>query len=293
MKKYISLIFLFFSFLINAETYWFLGFDNNYCLTYSQFSVTDSPFTIKTDSLDNILFAIIIDNHLNSNLFYGSDYWNVSNRTVSLHTNPSKFLLHSTFSFGDIISKTSTITFDSIRMMSSINTFDNKALSIAFDIFLYKNDIIKSISVPENTCQIPEYNILKNILNYNTFNRESEYKEALINIHNCYVRFPADRSLLKQYIYTLMNNGKFGESLNILNNSYKKSSHDDFYFSLKMNIHAISGNFSNAEKTINEGRRIFPDSDILLIDAYNLYSVTDSMKAILIENILIERGITF
>ena len=128
MKKYIFLTFLLFSFFINAEIYWFLGFDNNYYLSYTQFSVTDSPFTIKTDSLDNILFAVLIDNHLNSNVFYGSDYWNVSNRTVSLHTSPSKFLLNSTFSFGDIISETSTITFDSIRMISGINTFDNKGI---------------------------------------------------------------------------------------------------------------------------------------------------------------------
>ncbi len=293
MKKYIFLTFLLFSFLINAETYWFLGFDNNYYLTKTQFSITEPPFTIKTDSLDNILFAVLIDNHLNSNVFYGSDDWNVSNRTVSLHTNQSKFLLTSTFSFGDIISETSTIIFDSIRMISSMNTFDNKILSIAFDVFLYNNGIIKSIFIPENTCQIPEYKILKNILDYNTFNHELKYNEALLKIHNCYLRFQTDRSLLKQYIYALMNTGKFGESLNILNDFYKNCVRDDFYFSLKMNIHAISGNFKNAEKAINEGRQIFPDSDILLIDAYNLYSITDSIKAMSIESILIERGITF
>ncbi len=293
MKKYIFLTFLFFSFLINAETYWFLGFDNNYYLTKTQFSVTESPFTIKTDSLDNILFAVLIDNHLNSNLFYGSDDWNVSNRTVLLHTNPSGFLLNSTFSFGDIISETSTITFDSIGTMNSMNTFDNKVLSIAFDIFLFNNDIIKSIFIPENTCQIPEYNILKNILNYNTLNHELKYNEALLKIRNCYLKFPTDRSLLKQYIYALMNIGKFGESLNILKDFYRSCVRDAFYFSLKMNIHAISGNFKNAEKAISEGRLIFPDSDILLIDAYNLYSITDSIKAMSIESILIERGITF
>ncbi|MCK4524686.1 hypothetical protein KAU15_07145 [candidate division WOR-3 bacterium] len=293
MKKYIFLTFLLFSFFINAEIYWFFGFDNNYYLTKTQFSVADSPFTIKTDSLDNILFAVLIDNHLNSNLFYGSDDWNVSHRTVSLHTSPSKFLLNSTFSFGDIISETSTITFDSIRMMNSMNTFDNKVLSIAFDVFLFNNDIIKSIFIPENTCQIPEYNILKNILNYNTLNHELKYNEALLKIRNCYLKFPTDRSLLKQYIYALMNIGKFGESLNILNDFYKNCMRDDFYFSLKMNIHAISGNFKNAEKAISEGRLIFPDSDILLIDAYNLYSITDSIKAISIESILIERDITF
>ena len=201
--------------------------------------------------------------------------------------------MNSTFSFGDIISETSTITFDSVRMTSSMNAFDNKVLSIAFDVFLYNNGIIKSIFVPENTCQIPKYNTLKDILNYNTFNHELKYNKALSKISNCYLRFQTDRSLLKQYIYALMNIGKFGESLNILNDFYKNCMRDDFYFSLKMNIHAISGNFKNAEKAINEGRLIFPDSDILLIDAYNLYSITDSIKAMSIESILIERGITF
>ena len=119
------------------------------------------------------------------------------------------------------------------------------------------------------------------------------YYDAYVEIANIFKIYNEDPGIFRSYINAKLNIGDFYDAEQLLINFYENKEFDEFYYSINLNINAVRGNLDYALKILEQGRTIFPESKILILDAYNLYSVLDSVKLIKIMELIEINNITF
>lgn len=157
---------------------------------------------------------------------------------------------------------------ESVRFISeTFGLNDLAAISSA-----YEENILPDIPHSLNT------SVLNDFLNYRNSVLSHDFNGALSSADKIFKMFPEDETSLSFYLYSLMNMADFYTANAKLDSFYKARERSEMYFSLKANLFAIWGKFDIAEDFIERGRFEFPESRMLLTDAINLYSVTDSAK---------------
>jgi len=146
--------------------------------------------------------------------------------------------------------------------------------------FFEFSSVLKSYcfkEAPEES-ENPEISLLRNLMLYLHAEEWNDFKSASKYSLSIFSRIPGDEEALKMRLMSLMNNAEFAAANSIMDSFYSKRDKGELFYSLKANLFAIWGKFDAAEKYVEEGRTLYPESKTLLMDAINLYSVTDTVK---------------
>lgn len=275
---------LFAALCIYSNLYWIILFDSNY-LPQNSYMIDCLYPALPADSLKDISFLAIIDSDLNARIMYGSNIWDIDNNLIMLGADEG-FIVHSDYTFAEITGSDYAEVFDSVQLFGMIQTGMSVPLLFVNDLHTEKYLYSTYYSIAEDINAIDQYNILKTIMEYRLNTKNENYAEALSLISPIHKDFPDDENIFRMYIVSLLNIGDFYNTNREIEQFYSKTEFDEFYYSIKTNLFALSGNLESARNILEEGRTLFPESDILIRDAYNLYSVVDTVQMKMIREIL-------
>lgn len=286
MKKILFILLLtIFNLYIHADIYWLILYDSNYMPFKSYVLNQDYP-ALHSDSIYNALFIGTIDCRLQAHIHYGSNRWDIDAGLIYLDPD-SSFIVKSQYSFSEITGAGQSDAFDSSRLYSMLNTGIDASLSLFYDLHTDKYINSDYYTMHTDIPSITQYGTLYALMQYRQYTHQEEYSKALSIIKSLYEAFPAEQQIFSMYIIALLNTGDFYNANSELGQFYEQRQKDDFYYSIKTNILALSGNFKQARLVLEEGRTLYPESRMLQMDAYNFYSVTDTVRMKLIEEILL------
>ncbi|MGE3063372.1 MAG: hypothetical protein AB7T10_07025 [bacterium] len=213
----------------------------------------------------SILFAFTLSGK--SLLFYGPSSHNYQKSIMSFDTASDK---NRDFLFSDYYKQNgfTPIPPESIPIISRTMGFERLFIVSS----AYNGEISPSISSYE------EFSLIHDFLLFRLHEKSGSFRETMNLADKFYKKFRDDETALEIYLYSLMNMADFYTADASLDSFYKNREKSEMYFSLKTNLNAIRGNFEAAEHFIENGRYLYPESILLIHDAINLYSVTDSLK---------------
>lgn len=272
MRLFVFLLLLILSVQAAANQYMIIVFGNDY-LPDTVFIAESEKLCFRQDLFRNAGFVFIMDEFLNSSVYTGPEAWNHNEGT--LYFNPgSDFITETEFSFADFFGKPDSV---------SVLAIDIRAHTADFAILHSLRNMYSSVKNGDFSAPFPEIladadtdSIFSGIYAYNLMTKNKDYYNALILSKRILGKRPEDRILFRYYALSLMNNGMFGEAMTSIGKFYKNIVPDDLYYSLMMNLYAITGKFDKSEEYLIEGRNLYPESKTLIIDGMNLYSVIDS-----------------
>jgi len=239
----------------------------------SQFS--DSIF-IPSDKLSNTSVLFVFDLENNAGVFLGPSSWNHKEGLLYFKKDSAEEkTLFSEF-YGQ--PKSNALSIEQMRDIAYGCSLDDLYSIIEFTDSVQNADYPL---LPERFSNTEGYKMFYDYFNFLRKRKIEENFEAAEKLaYGLYCINKNDITLMKIYLYILMDNGKFNDADKLINDFYKKIERDVTYYSLKTNLFAIKGLFDKAEKMILEGRHRFPQSMLLLNDAINIYSVLDTSKMI-------------
>lgn len=255
-----------------ANEYMLIIFGNDYLPDTVFIAESEKP-CFRQDLFRNAGFVFLMDEFLNSGIYTGPDDWDHNEKTLSFLSGPD-FITDPEFSFADFFG-----TKDSI----SVHAIDIRAHTADFAILHSLRNMYSSVKNGDFSTPFPEIlaaadtdSVFSGIYAYHLMTKNKDYYSALLLSRDMLSKKPDDRILFRYYALSLMNNGMFGEAMTSIGKFYKDIVPDDLYYSLMMNLYAITGKFDKSEEYLIEGRNLYPESKTLIIDGLNLYSVIDS-----------------
>lgn len=260
--------------LLSADYACWFAFDRNLFYLDSDTVCYADSLSIDSDRLKNAFVLFTFDLENNSKVYFGPSSW--SHKDCALYFFPESTTPSVSFSEFFTGEESTEMDKEKLREMAYAYSMQDLYAMIEF------SDSVSSSEYPlfpERFSSSPAYGMFGLFFRFmrtrradNDFAASEKMAEELFKMNR------DDMVLMKIYLYTLMDNGKFYNADKLIADFYKKREKDVTYFSLKANMYAIKGMFEKAEKTILEGRQLFPQSITLINDAINIYSVTDSSK---------------
>jgi len=269
LKKTIFILILL-PLLLSANTAFLFLFNNNMMLEKDTSFYFIDNIELPMKYFENVTLAFFFDLEENKKIFFGPTDHNHLKQTFLFNIKENELQKSETICFSDYFS----LDREHIKNLSEISSiayaFSLKELSAVISGYRNETDTLFSLN--------KTFISFGNLLMYRKAKEEHQFKRAMNFSQKIYESFPQDESALKIYIYSLMDIADFYTADSQLNKFYKKSDKKEDYYSLKANLFAIWGKFDEAVGFIEKGRFLFPESEILLQDAINIYSVIDTMK---------------
>lgn len=217
-------------------------------------------------------FVFLMDEFLNMGIFTGPSSWNHVNRSLSFRITDA-FIEKTEFSFSDYF-----------QYGSQADSFviDIKSHTKDFTALYALRQIHSSVITETYSAQYPAFlndsdsTLFPCIYSYYQLRKNKQYYTALLVTQKLHSDRSDDPVLFRYYALSLMDNGMFSQAMDSISRFYAGRFKNDLYYSLMLNIFAISGKFDICEQFLIEGRNLFPESKMLLEDGANLYSVIDS-----------------
>ncbi len=272
MKYVFLIIFILFSLHICSDLFYVFTYDINYFFN-NAFIIQSDTLKIPENKLQNSLFIFVFNSSLESRVFNGPSFWN--HKTKTLYFIPdTNFFVNTEYTFNDYYHNFDrTFSQKSLLFMTLSNIGNNK---LYYLMYINRNNIdIDNLNIFSD---ISIYNEIKYIMKYYYYLNKKDYQQALNNIYYLHNLYEEDKNIFQLYVYALMDVGAFIEAKNEIKIFFNNKEKNDFYYSLMVNLYAISANFKMAEKTLLTGRNLFPESKILLEDGIKLYSILDTIK---------------
>ncbi len=220
----------------------------------------------------NAYFIFLIDEFMNMGIFTGPTSWNHTDRTLSFSITDA-FIENTEYSFGDYFRNGSQP--DSFAIDIKSHTEDFTALYALRQLYSAVQSEDYAASYPVFLFEA-DSSLFSEIYSYYQLRKHKQYYPALLLTQRLHSDRPDDPILFRYYALSLMDNGMFSQAMDQIGRFYADKNKNDLYYSLMLNIYAISGKFDVCEQFLIEGRNLFPESKMLIEDGVNLYSVIDS-----------------
>jgi len=277
LKTFLFVLFFLFGFVfISANYCYWLAFDSNFFFILSDTSQFSDSISIPAEKLTNTSVLFVFDLENNAEIFWGPSSWNHKDGLLYF----KKESEDDKTSFAEFYGRpeSNSLSKEQMRDIAYGCSLDDLYAIIEF------TDSVKNVDYPLLPERFSNAEGYKMFADYFDFLRkrkiEENFESAEKLAYGLYCVNKNDITLMKIYLYILMDNGKFNDADKLINDFYKKIARDVTYYSLKANLFAIKGMFKKAEEMILEGRQHFPQSMLLLNDAINIYSVVDTSKMI-------------
>lgn len=250
-------------------------FNDNLMLETDTFAVFSERVTLPMAFFSNSYIVLIFDVYGNSEYFFGPSSHDYNSNIFSFSFNSSDNR-ENRYSFSEYFNREGKPEADK-------NGLKEISLSCGFDdlyLLLSAHDSLTADS-PVETLNASGRNsvlLLNDFIRIKNAELKEKYETAKSCISKLSKKYPDDKDVMKLKLYNCMDLADFYGANLLIDNFYKQIEKDETYYSLKGNLFALWGKFDLSVKYIESGRNIFPESEMLLNDAINIYSVTDSLK---------------